>query len=333
MSNQNENKKIFGLVSKIGSLMKKNPATKDEIQSESKNDDNSPTNEKQNKESDDKNFNIEIKNEDQDYYNLNDDDDDDDDDNEDNDDEEKEEKENEEKEKSEESEKIEEEEKEDENEETNNENKKDEPKINNEKKEEEIKINNSSKNEITNNEKNENNENKEKKENKEIDESKNDDNGLKTKKIISDKTCHVLAKKGSDVDITEYEFFLITKNKKTKNNFIQKFNFFSKKKDNSFNYYLLINENFAYFCKNIAIVQNNINKRRIGSIVPLFFIKTVFLRKEENNYRMKFDIKYRHNLRKCKEFLIDSKNYVKLMETINQKIKLYNLNINITSYR
>ena len=172
---------------------------------------------------------------------------------------------------------------------------------------------------------------------------------------ITDKSkiCHSFLKKGTDIDIKEYDFFVVKKVKKGKtmlsklnnlginlnlniklggiNKVSDKLNSFFKKKPKDIkytDYYLIINEYFIYFCKDIEVYDNEPDKRRIGSVVPFFNIKKIEIEKEGDLNKITFEIKYR-TLDKVKEFFADNEVYGELLEIFHEYKKENNLEYNI----
>ena len=177
----------------------------------------------------------------------------------------------------------------------------------------------------------------------------------KPKVSDNNKICHAFLKKGTDIDIKEYEFYTIKKIKKEKtilsklnnlginlnlniklggiNKVGNKLNSFFKKKTketkkNYTDYYLIINEHFIYFCKDAEVFVDEPDKRRIGSSVPLNNIKKINIEKEGEYYKICFEIKFR-TLDKIKEFYADNEVYDELLEIFHEFKKEYNLGYNI----
>ena len=167
------------------------------------------------------------------------------------------------------------------------------------------------------------------------------------------KICHFFLKKGTDIDIKEYDFFCIKKVKKGKtmlsklnnlginlnlniklggiNKVSNKLNSFFKKKPKDIkytDYYLIISEHFIYFCKDAEIYIDEPDKRRIGSIIPFSNITKIDVEKEGEFYKIIFEIQFR-NLNKTKEFFADNEIYGELLEIFHEFKKEYNLEYNI----
>ena len=130
----------------------------------------------------------------------------------------------------------------------------------------------------------------------------------KQKASDKNKICHYFLKKGTDIDIKEFDFYIIKKVKKQKSMFSKlnnlginlnlnikfgginkvsnKINSFFKKKPKDIkytDYYLIINDQFLYFCKDIELFTDEPDKKRIGSIVPFNNITKIEINKELSN--------------------------------------------------
>ena len=175
----------------------------------------------------------------------------------------------------------------------------------------------------------------------------------KPKASDKNKICHYFLKKGTDIDIKEYDFYSIKKVKKQKSMFSKlnnlginlnlninfgginkvsnKINSFFKKKPKDIkytNYYLVINDNFIYFCKDAELFTNEPDKKRIGSIIPFNNITKIEINKEGDMHKIIFEIQFR-TLNKIKEFFADDEIYGELLEIFHEFKKEYNLNYNI----
>ena len=158
----------------------------------------------------------------------------------------------------------------------------------------------------------------------------------KHKKILDNNIiCHYYLKKGSDVHISEYDYFPIQKNKQKKHgSILSKLSigigiFKNKKKNiNYTDYYLFIDEYFIYFTKDVAVFTTDQDKRRIGSVVSFFNIIKITSEREEDNdlFKIQLEIKRQNNKNKIKEFFIDMGNYSDLMTQFNEIKKEYDLN-------
>ena len=177
----------------------------------------------------------------------------------------------------------------------------------------------------------------------------------KPKLSDNNKICHAFLKKGTDIDIKEFEFYMVKKVKKEKtilsklnnlginlnlniklggiNKVGNKLNSFFKKKTketkkNYTDYYFILNEHFIYFCKDAEVFVDEPDKRRIGSCVPFNNIKKIEIEKDGEYYKISFEIKFR-TLDKIKEFYADNEVYDELLEIFHEFKKEYNLGYNI----
>ena len=175
----------------------------------------------------------------------------------------------------------------------------------------------------------------------------------KQKASDKNKICHYFLKKGTDIDIKEFNFYTIKKVKKQKSMFSKlnnlginlnlnikfgginkvsnKINSFFKKKPKDIkytDYYLIINDQFLYFCKDIELFTDEPDKKRIGSIVPFNNITKIEINKEGNMHKISFEIQFR-TLNKIKEFYTDDEIYGELLEIFHEFKKEFNLDYNI----
>ena len=175
----------------------------------------------------------------------------------------------------------------------------------------------------------------------------------KQKASDKNKICHYFLKKGTDIDIKEFDFYTIKKVKKQKSMFSKlnnlginlnlnikfgginkvsnKINSFFKKKPKDIkytDYYLIINDQFLYFCKDIELFNDEPDKKRIGSIVPFNNITKIEINKEGNMHKISFEIQFR-TLNKIKEFYTDDEIYGELLEIFHEFKKEFNLDYNI----
>ena len=175
----------------------------------------------------------------------------------------------------------------------------------------------------------------------------------KQKASDKNKICHYFLKKGADIDIKEFDFYTIKKVKKQKSMFSKlnnlginlnlnikfgginkvsnKINSFFKKKPKDIkytDYYLIINDQFLYFCKDIELFTDEPDKKRIGSIVPFNNITKIEINKEGNMHKISFEIQFR-TLNKIKDFYTDDEIYGELLEIFHEFKKEFNLDYNI----
>ena len=175
----------------------------------------------------------------------------------------------------------------------------------------------------------------------------------KQKASDKNKICHYFLKKGTDIDIKEFDFYTIKKVKKQKSMFSKlnnlginlnlnikfgginkvsnKINSFFKKKPKDIkytDYYLIINDQFLYFCKDIELFTDEPDKKRIGSIVPFNNITKIEINKEGNMHKISFEIQFR-TLNKIKDFYTNDEIYGELLEIFHEFKKEFNLDYNI----
>ena len=175
----------------------------------------------------------------------------------------------------------------------------------------------------------------------------------KPKASDKNKICHYFLKKGTDIDIKEYDFYTIKKVKKQKSMFSKlnnlginlnlnikfgginkvsnKINSFFKKKPKDIkytDYYLIINDHFIYFCKDTELYTNEPDKKRIGSIVPFNNITKIEINKESNMHKISFEIQFRI-VNKIKEFYTDDEIYGELLDIFHEFKKEYSLDYTI----
>ena len=175
----------------------------------------------------------------------------------------------------------------------------------------------------------------------------------KQKASDKNKICHYFLKKGTDIDIKEFDFYIIKKVKKQKSMFSKlnnlginlnlnikfgginkvsnKINSFFKKKPKDIkytDYYLIINDQFLYFCKDIELFTDEPDKKRIGSIVPFNNLTKIEINKEGNMHKISFEIQFR-TLNKIKDFYTDDEIYGELLEIFHEFKKEFNLDYNI----
>lgn len=176
-----------------------------------------------------------------------------------------------------------------------------------------------------------------------------------SKNLDEDNTCHLLLRKGIDIDISLYECFPVWK-KKSKKNFIEKtsHNIYSKIKTN-LNYYnidisnfniplninfgnntkkleinasLFFEDNFICFVDNSIINRKEKNIRRIISCIDIFEVEKIVTERAGNDfYRVRLLVNHGKEVMKNKIFEVDFDNYKSIMEKIDEKIKYYELSI------
>ena len=176
-----------------------------------------------------------------------------------------------------------------------------------------------------------NNNNNKKEETKEINNEEikeNEKNNVKEEDIIKNinDVCHLYLKKGNDFNSKEIYCIPITqiKNKKKKS-VLQKMNVFKKVKNEVINYKIFFEENFIYFAKDIIIDKKNKDSRRICKIYNIRNISNYTSNKElgSNKYKIEIDIMNKKFIKKSKEYFIEETYYKDFNDIMNKKLKLY----------
>ena len=142
--------------------------------------------------------------------------------------------------------------------------------------------------------------------------------------VIKDnsETCHLYLKKGNDFNSNEINCYPIIRNKKKKSVF-QKIGFFKKQKSDLVNYKLFFDEYFIYLSKDIIVDKKNVEKRRISNILKIKNIINYSTTKEKNNYRIIIEIINKNGIIKNKELFIEEKYFEAFNKDINYSLKLY----------
>ena len=180
-------------------------------------------------------------------------------------------------------------------------------------------------NRIPNNNNNKKEETKEIK-NKEIKENENIN--IEEEDIIKNinEVCHLYLKKGNDFNSKEIYCIPITqiKNRKKKS-VLQKMNVFKKVKNEVINFKIFFEENFIYFAKDIIIDKKNKDSRRICKIYNIRNITNYSSNKEigSNKYKIEIDILNKKFIKKSKEYFVEETYYKDFNDIMNKKLKLY----------
>ena len=180
-------------------------------------------------------------------------------------------------------------------------------------------------NRIPNNNNNKKEETKEIK-NKEIKENENIN--IEEEDIIKNinEVCHLYLKKGNDFNSKEIYCIPITqiKNRKKKS-VLQKMNVFKKVKNEVINFKIFFEENFIYFAKDIIIDKKNKDSRRICKIYNIRNIINYSSNKEigSNKYKIEIDILNKKFIKKSKEYFVEETYYKDFNDIMNKKLKLY----------
>ena len=162
--------------------------------------------------------------------------------------------------------------------------------------------------------------------NKEIKENENIN--IEEEDIIKNinEVCHLYLKKGNDFNSKEIYCIPITqiKNRKKKS-VLQKMNVFQKVKNEVINFKIFFEENFIYFAKDIIIDKKNKDSRRICKIYNIRNITNYSSNKEigSNKYKIEIDILNKKFIKKSKEYFVEETYYKDFNDIMNKKLKLY----------
>ena len=162
--------------------------------------------------------------------------------------------------------------------------------------------------------------------NKEIKENENIN--IEEEDIIKNinEVCHLYLKKGNDFNSKEIYCIPITqiKNRKKKS-VLQKMNVFKKVKNEVINFKIFFEENFIYFAKDIIIDKKNKDSRRICKIYNIRNIINYSSNKEigSNKYKIEIDILNKKFIKKSKEYFVEEAYYKDFNDIMNKKLKLY----------
>ena len=204
---------------------------------------------------------------------------------------------------------------------------------NNSKKNNSQKDSNNNSNDIISNKENriQNNNNNKKEETKEIKNKEikeNENINIEEEDIIKNinEVCHLYLKKGNDFNSKEIYCIPITqiKNRKKKS-VLQKMNVFKKVKNEVINFKIFFEENFIYFAKDIIIDKKNKDSRRICKIYNIRNIINYSSNKEigSNKYKIEIDILNKKFIKKSKEYFVEETYYKDFNDIMNKKLKLY----------
>ena len=158
-------------------------------------------------------------------------------------------------------------------------------------------------------------------------------NNIKKENIIENinEVCHLYLKAGNDFNSKEIYCIPITqiKNRKKKSIF-QKMNVFKKVKNEVINFKIFFEENFIYFAKDIIVDKKNKDLRRISKVYNIRNISNYISNKdlESNKYKIEIEIMNKKLVTKSKEYFIEEEYYKEFNDEMNKKLKLYsNLDI------
>ena len=157
---------------------------------------------------------------------------------------------------------------------------------------------------------------------------KEDSENIKEENIIEDinEACHLYLKKGNDFNAKEIYCIPISqiKNRKKKS-ILQKMNVFKKVKNEVINYKIFMEENFIYFAKDIIIDKKNDALRRIYKVYNIRNILNYTSSKESenNNYKIVFEIINKKYVNKSKEYFIEEQYFKAFNDKMIKKLKIY----------
>ena len=151
---------------------------------------------------------------------------------------------------------------------------------------------------------------------------------IKKENIIENinEVCHLYLKAGNDFNSKEIYCIPITqiKNRKKKSIF-QKMNVFKKVKNEVINFKIFFEENFIYFAKDIIVDKKNKDLRRISKVYNIRNISNYISNKdlESNKYKIEYEIMNKKLVTKSKEYFIEEEYYKEFNDEMNKKLKLF----------
>ena len=151
---------------------------------------------------------------------------------------------------------------------------------------------------------------------------------IKKENIIENinEVCHLYLKAGNDFNSKEIYCIPITqiKNRKKKSIF-QKMNVFKKVKNEVINFKIFFEENFIYFAKDIIVDKKNKDLRRISKVYNIRNISNYISNKdlESNKYKIEIEIMNKKLVTKSKEYFIEEEYYKEFNDEMNKKLKLF----------
>jgi hypothetical protein len=157
---------------------------------------------------------------------------------------------------------------------------------------------------------------------------KEDFENMKEENIIENinEACHLYLKKGNDFNAKEIYCIPITqiKNRKKKS-LLQKMNVFKKVKNEVISYKIFMEENFLYFAKDIIIDKKNDDLRRIYKVYNIRNILNYTSSKESENskYKIVFEMVNKKFVNKSKEYFIEEQYFKAFNNEVMKKLKIY----------
>ena len=145
--------------------------------------------------------------------------------------------------------------------------------------------------------------------------------------FIFDETtsCHVMLKKGNDININEYIIIPILFMEKQKNIFY-KMRMINNPKYEQKKYLLFFDEHFLYFAKDEIISEEmDEETRRITKIISLFDISDFSTDNENDNFLIKFLVIKDENKEKEVKFYIEQNYFSGFIKNFNLKLSIYGI--------
>ena len=138
-------------------------------------------------------------------------------------------------------------------------------------------------------------------------------------------SCHIMLKKGNDININDYTIFPILFMEKQKNLFY-KMGMINSPSYEQKNYILFFDEHYLYFAKDEIILEEmDENMRRITKIVSLFDIKDFTNDHNNEQFIIKLTIKKEMKDEKIISFYIDQKYFAGFIKNFNLKLSIYGI--------
>ena len=138
-------------------------------------------------------------------------------------------------------------------------------------------------------------------------------------------SCHIMLKKGNDININDYTIFPILFMEKQKNLFY-KMGMINTPSYEQKNYILFFDEHYLYFAKDeINLEEMDENMRRITKIVSLFDIKDFTNDHNNEQFIIKLTIKKEMKDEKIISFYIDQKYFAGFIKNFNLKLSIYGI--------
>jgi hypothetical protein len=138
-------------------------------------------------------------------------------------------------------------------------------------------------------------------------------------------SCHIMLKKGNDININDYTIFPILFMEKQKNLFY-KMGMINTPSYEQKNYILFFDEHYLYFAKDEIILEEmDENMRRITKIVSLFDIKDFTNDHNNEQFIIKLTIKKEMKDEKIISFYIDQKYFAGFIKNFNLKLSIYGI--------